>query len=279
MEEKEIKKQEIGININAEIPSYRKSCRKQGYYAMIGGELTKGEIVGVHINENGGAEPIFSENCNEHFLAVGTPIYSSVEDYQKKEPYKFYTTRIDNVMRWMGGCDGNYTISKEEPYTISYWMLKKGVPTKIELLAKNIVIRYDGGVQINGETLPLDIYATEDVLREYNDLVVNEDGNRRTIKSKKATALPTKEQVEVIENLVDAVKKATDAGIILGLDDDSNLVAVNGKNIKKWYCDCDSGENVIDRIQSGLTHFLLPNNFFYFGDSSIVVEKWEDENE
>lgn len=278
MEENINNEKVFGININEEIPAYRKSVHNQGYYAMIGGELTKGDIVGVHITKEG-TEPIFTENGNEHTLPVGAPIYESVEDYQKGEPYKFYHTRIDNIMRWMGGSDGNYTIGKEQPYPLSYWMLKRGVPTEITLVVEDIVIRYDGGVQINGETLPLNIYAAEKDLREYNDLVVNEDGNRRTIKSKKATALPTKEQIAVLENFVDAVKKATDSGLILGLDDDSNLVAVNGNNIKKWYCDCDSGENVIDRIQSGLTHFQLPNNFFYFGDSSVVVEKWADDNE
>lgn len=278
MEENINNEKVFGINIKEEIPSYRKSYRNQGFYAMIGGELTKGDIVGVHITKEG-AEPIFTENGNEHTLPVGTHIYNSVEDYQNSDPCKFYHTRIDNLMRWMGGSDGNYTIGKEHPYPLSYWMLKSGVPTEITLVVEDIVIRYDGGVQINGETLPLNIYATEKDLREYNDLVINEDGVKRTIKSKKATTLPTKEQVGILNDLVAVIKKATDSGLILGLDDDSNLVAVNGNNIKKWYCDCDGGENVADRIQSGLNHFQLPNNFFYFGDSSVVVEKWEDENE
>ena len=246
------------------------------------GELTKGQIIGVHyaINDDNEIiiEPILAENGNEHILQNGI-FYESVNDYKNGKERKFYTQRISSTLRYSFGFDNNIKQENTAPYKTHYWTMKNGKPTKVEFIIKDIVCRYGGDLLINGEQLPIDIYESESDCISWNDIVVNEDGKKSVIKSRKRTTMPTKEQIKLVENLMDALKKATDSGLVIAMDDNADIIAINMNNISEWHCDCcdgEEGEDALWRTEKGVNHFTAPSNFFYLGDSAIIVEKYKE---
>ena len=238
-------------------------------YTMLGNELTKVKLIGTDISEDG-VKPIALVNGEEWMLNPDTRFYKTPEDFEKGNVVKFSTTKplwyipSRNEMKFVCNDDG--------VHAIQFWHMVDGVPTKEDIIIKSVRITYNT-ITINGQEWFDDIYQTEERCIKWNDYYVVDEQGKRLHKSNLRKALPTPEQIKLINEMIEAAKRCADAGIVMTIDCDDNLVAYNKNHIAKYMWD-EGDEGAIDHYVKGVNVFKSP--CIYVGECTLVPLEYKD---
>lgn len=200
------------------------------FYVMYDGELTKVTIVCTRYDIDGDKSfPVVKLPNNEQIiLSSKEPLYGTITDFEDGRPVVLVCTKLDRFLPFNNG---------------SYWIFEDGQPVEVKPCPEFILL-YDktNEIMLDGKPMPESWYMTREEAIQWNAYVVVEaDGDKRVQKSKMKSLMLTSEQRELVDNLVQAFKAVSDAGVILSLDDYNNLFAYNKANVDKygWYYECD----------------------------------------
>lgn len=267
------------INVTNEYQLYV-DWKNKGY-TMVDGELTLCNIIANKMTPTE-IIPVVEVDGKKIELPNGTRFYESVEDYENGDYIKYYGNRS---LRQFFPYEVNLVTDAEGTPCITYWHMVNGEPTKVTIYAEELYLPVFGSkekVLINGKELPTDVYESEQSCIAWNDYVVNENGVKTERISKKRKTLPTKEQLKLMENLVDAIKKATDSGLYVCFDDNMNLYAYNMDAVADHEFDCvdpNYQEGAIEHIVYGVNKWKMPKSVIYQGDCYLIVNKWKEDKE
>lgn len=267
------------INVTNEYQLYVDWKNKD--YTMVDGELTLCNIIANKMTPTE-IIPVVEVDGKKIELPNGTHFYESVEDYENGNYIKYYGNRS---LRHFFPYEVNLVTDAEGTPCITYWHMVNGEPTQVTIYAEELYLPVFGSkekVLINGKEFPTDVYESEQSCIAWNDYVVNEDGVKTERISKKRKTLPTKEQLKLMENLVDALKKATDSGLFVCFDDNMDLCAYNMDAVADHEFDCvdpNYQEGAIEHIVYGVNKWKMPKGVIYQGDCYLIVNKWKEDKE
>lgn len=239
------------------------------FYVMYGGELTKVTIVCTRydINEDK-SFPVVKLPTNEHkVLSANEPLYDTITDFELGSPDSFGSNSLGSFLPFEYG---------------SYWIFEDGEPVEVKPCPEFIIVyRKPNETLLDGKPMPESWYLTREEAIQWNDYVVVEaDGSKRVQKSKMKSLMLTAEQRELIDNLVQAMNAARDAGVILSFDDCGNLFAYNEANVDKycWCYECDTNDSDFYVGPRAEEKFKVGNSkIVYASDCCFNVVKWKED--